>query len=54
MARVTGLSVLTAYGRGPDALWKGLTSATPAATPVTRFDTARHRAHHAADRKSVV
>ncbi|KOU04839.1 hypothetical protein ADK86_07915 [Streptomyces sp. NRRL F-5755] len=48
MARVTGLSVLTAYGRGPDALWKGLTSATPATTQVTRFDTARHNAHHAA------
>ncbi|MFD7662616.1 beta-ketoacyl-[acyl-carrier-protein] synthase family protein [Streptomyces sp. NPDC059788] len=48
MARVTGLSVLTAYGRGPDALWQGLTSATPATSPVSRFDTARHRARHAA------
>ncbi|GAA2274493.1 beta-ketoacyl-[acyl-carrier-protein] synthase II [Streptomyces ruber] len=47
MARVTGLSVLTAYGRGPEALWDGLLSAAPAATPVTRFDTARHRAHAA-------
>ncbi|OKH99204.1 hypothetical protein A6A06_26945 [Streptomyces sp. CB02923] len=48
MARVTGLSVLTAYGRGTDALWQGLTSAVPATSPVTRFDTARHRARHAA------
>ncbi|MEU2790393.1 beta-ketoacyl synthase N-terminal-like domain-containing protein [Streptomyces sp. NPDC007100] len=48
MARVTGLSVLTAYGRGPEALWKGLASTTPATTPVARFDTSRYRAHHAA------
>ncbi|MEU7153264.1 beta-ketoacyl synthase N-terminal-like domain-containing protein [Streptomyces sp. NPDC045456] len=48
MAHVTGLSVLTAYGHGPDALWQGLVSGKPATSPVTRFDTTRHRAHHAA------
>ncbi|MBV2364038.1 beta-ketoacyl synthase N-terminal-like domain-containing protein [Streptomonospora nanhaiensis] len=47
MARVTGLSVLTAYGSGPEALWDGLLSQKPATSAVTRFDTARHRAHDA-------
>lgn len=48
MAHVTGLSVLTAYGEGLGALWDGLKSATPATSPVTRFETRHHRAHHAA------
>lgn len=41
---VTGVSILTALGRGPEAQ---LTS-TPAFTEVTRFDTSNRRVHHAA------
>ncbi|GAB2863158.1 beta-ketoacyl synthase N-terminal-like domain-containing protein [Actinocorallia aurea] len=48
MAHVTGLSALTAYGPGLDALWEGVSSGVPAVSPVTRFETRHHRAHHAA------
>ncbi|ROO84719.1 3-oxoacyl-[acyl-carrier-protein] synthase II [Actinocorallia herbida] len=48
MAHVTGLSTLTAYGPGLTALWDGISSGTPAVSPVTRFETRHHRAHHAA------
>jgi 3-oxoacyl-(acyl-carrier-protein) synthase len=41
---VTGLSILTALGRGPEAQLTG----TPAFTEVSRFDTTNRRVHHAA------
>ncbi|MEU4191013.1 beta-ketoacyl synthase N-terminal-like domain-containing protein [Kribbella sp. NPDC026611] len=41
---VTGMSVLTALGRGPEAQLTGV----PAFSEVTRFDTSRRRTHHAA------
>ena len=41
---VTGLSILTALGRGPEAQLTG----TPAFTEVSRFDTSNRRVHHAA------
>ena len=41
---VTGLSILTALGRGPEAQLTG----TPAFTEVSRFDTSTRRVHHAA------
>ncbi|MFF0264980.1 beta-ketoacyl synthase N-terminal-like domain-containing protein [Kribbella sp. NPDC004536] len=41
---VTGLSIMTALGRGPEAQLSG----TPAFSEVTRFDTTHHRTHHAA------
>jgi 3-oxoacyl-(acyl-carrier-protein) synthase len=47
-AAVTGLAVTTAFGRGRDALLKGLADGEPAFTPVTRFDVGRRRARVAA------
>ncbi|MER7248347.1 beta-ketoacyl synthase N-terminal-like domain-containing protein [Kribbella sp. NPDC000426] len=41
---VTGMSIMTALGRGPSAQLSG----TPAFTEVTRFDTSNRRTHHAA------
>ncbi|WP_371405109.1 beta-ketoacyl-[acyl-carrier-protein] synthase family protein [Kribbella sp. NBC_00662] len=41
---VTGMSILTALGRGPSAQLSG----TPAFAEVTRFDTSNRRTHHAA------
>lgn len=41
---VTGMSVMTALGRGPSAQLSG----TPAFAEVTRFDTGNRRTHHAA------
>jgi 3-oxoacyl-(acyl-carrier-protein) synthase len=41
---VTGVSIMTALGRGPSAQLSG----TPAFTEVTRFDTSNRRTHHAA------
>ncbi|MEV5964843.1 beta-ketoacyl synthase N-terminal-like domain-containing protein [Kribbella sp. NPDC051952] len=41
---VTGLSILTALGRGPEAQLAG----TPAFSEVTRFDTSNRRVHYAA------
>ncbi|MEU4288657.1 beta-ketoacyl synthase N-terminal-like domain-containing protein [Kribbella sp. NPDC026596] len=41
---VTGLSILTALGRGPEAQL----ASTPAFTEITRFDTSARRVHHAA------
>jgi 3-oxoacyl-(acyl-carrier-protein) synthase len=41
---VTGLSILTALGRGPEAQLAG----TPSFAEVTRFDTSHRRVHHAA------
>ncbi|MDI1463941.1 beta-ketoacyl synthase N-terminal-like domain-containing protein [Catellatospora sp. KI3] len=40
---LTGLSVLSAYGRGADALLAGLAAGRPAFAPVTRFDVANRR-----------
>ncbi|MET9323103.1 beta-ketoacyl synthase N-terminal-like domain-containing protein [Streptomyces sp. NPDC003038] len=45
---VTGMSVTTAFGRGPDVLREALTIGRPAFAPVTRFDVSRRRATHAA------
>src|ERR1700754_3796770 len=41
---VTGVSILTALGRGPEAQLAG----TPSFAEVTRFDTSNRRVHHAA------
>jgi 3-oxoacyl-[acyl-carrier-protein] synthase II len=41
---VTGMSIMTALGRGPSAQLSG----TPAFAEVTRFDTSNRRTHHAA------
>lgn len=41
---ITGLSILTALGRGPEAQLAG----TPAFSEVQRFDTSNRRVHHAA------
>jgi 3-oxoacyl-[acyl-carrier-protein] synthase II len=45
---VTGMGVVTAYGRGQPALLSGLVSSKPAFGPVTRFDVSGRRAHVAA------
>jgi 3-oxoacyl-[acyl-carrier-protein] synthase II len=45
---VTGLDVLSASGRGPDALSAAVFSGTAAFAPVTRFDTARRTVRDAA------
>src|SRR4051812_50054088 len=41
--RITGVHVLSALGRGADALLAGVLAGTPAFTPVRRFDTAGRR-----------
>jgi 3-oxoacyl-[acyl-carrier-protein] synthase II len=45
---VTGTGVLSAYGRGTEALLSGVLSGRPAFTPVTRFDVTARRARVAA------
>lgn len=45
---VTGMGARTAFGRGVEAFWEGLLTGRSAIRPVTRFDTARFRARHAA------
>jgi 3-oxoacyl-[acyl-carrier-protein] synthase II len=45
---VTGLAVLSAFGRGPDALLERAFTGEPAFAPVTRFDTDRRRTDMAA------
>jgi 3-oxoacyl-[acyl-carrier-protein] synthase II len=47
-AVVTGVAVLSAYGRGIDALLSGLLSGRPAFAPVQRFDVTARRARAAA------
>jgi 3-oxoacyl-[acyl-carrier-protein] synthase II len=45
---VTGMAVLSAYGRGTEALLAGLLAGQPAFTPVQRFDVSARRARCAA------
>ena len=45
---VTGMGARTALGRGLEALWEGALSGRSAIRPVTRFDTRRFHARHAA------
>src|ERR1700722_12986414 len=45
---VTGTAVLSAYGRGPEALLSGLLSGRPAFAAVERFDVGARRARFAA------
>jgi 3-oxoacyl-[acyl-carrier-protein] synthase II len=45
---VTGLGVVSAYGRGEEALWRGLMAGSPAFAEVERFPTDRYRARVAA------
>jgi len=45
---VTGMGARTAFGRGVEAFWEGALSGRSAIRPVTRFDTARFHARHAA------
>jgi 3-oxoacyl-[acyl-carrier-protein] synthase II len=45
---VSGAAVLSAYGRGTEALLSGVLSGRPAFAPVERFDTTRRRVHVAA------
>jgi 3-oxoacyl-[acyl-carrier-protein] synthase II len=45
---VTGMGAETAFGLGVDAFWEGALSGRSAIRPVTRFDTARFHARHAA------
>jgi 3-oxoacyl-(acyl-carrier-protein) synthase len=45
---ITGMGVVSAYGRGQTALLSGLASSKPAFSPVSRFDVTRRRAHVAA------
>ena len=45
---VTGMGARTALGRGVEALWEGALSGRSAIRPVTRFDTRRFHARHAA------
>jgi len=45
---ITGMGVVSAYGRGQAALLSGLASGKPAFSPVTRFDVSGRRAHVAA------
>ena len=45
---VTGMGARTAFGRGVEAFWEGALSGRSAIRPVTRFDTGRFHARHAA------
>ncbi|MDL2717556.1 MAG: beta-ketoacyl-[acyl-carrier-protein] synthase family protein [Acidobacteriota bacterium] len=45
---VTGMGARTAFGRGVGAFWEGALSGRSAIRPVTRFDTGRFQASHAA------
>ena len=45
---VTGIGARTAFGRGAEAFWEGALSGRSAIHEVTRFDTGRFRARHAA------
>ncbi|MGA8112444.1 MAG: hypothetical protein WCA46_02140, partial [Actinocatenispora sp.] len=45
---VTGMAVLSAFGRGTAPLLAGVLAGRPAFTPVTRFDTATRRVRVAA------
>lgn len=45
---VTGIGARTAFGRGVEAFWQGALSGRSAIREVTRFDTGRFRARHAA------
>lgn len=45
---VTGIGARTAFGRGVEAFWEGALSGRSAIRPVTRFDTMRFHARHAA------
>jgi 3-oxoacyl-[acyl-carrier-protein] synthase II len=45
---ITGMGVVSAYGRGQTALHGGLAAGKPAFSPVTRFDVTGRRAHVAA------
>ncbi len=45
---VTGMGARTAFGRGRHAFWRGVLSGQSAIREVTRFDTGRFRARHAA------
>jgi 3-oxoacyl-[acyl-carrier-protein] synthase II len=45
---VTGYAVVSAAGRGGDALWSALSGGTPLFAPVTRFDVSARRARYAA------
>jgi 3-oxoacyl-[acyl-carrier-protein] synthase II len=45
---VTGMGARTAFGRGVEAFWEGALSGRSAIRPVTRFETGRFHARHAA------
>lgn len=45
---ITGMGVISGYGRGPDALFEAVASGRSAFAPVTRFDVSNRMARHAA------